>query len=232
MNLFFYVLLAATLSIITLAARKKWFTFFICGVGIACVVNAIFFTADSHPIDIFGLDFGIGSILYTVFVYTIVLMYIKCGRDDARNFVLTGIFSITLAIVFDVIASLLSGNFDQTQLITKVVMLVIAVFATASTSIFGLFVVKKLKDKNVSVYWQIIIGVIVTSTLYFICFFFANPFVYITGQALLRCYRFLSAFISEIITLGCCTGAYFISTLIDKREMRKLKEKEEKEIHE
>ena len=55
------------------------------GVAIGCAVNANIFTPLKYPINVGPFTFSFEVVLYTIFMYTIVVRILDYGYQDARR---------------------------------------------------------------------------------------------------------------------------------------------------
>ena len=102
-----YILFGLVLFLISVCGFKKYRNKSLFALAIGGVVNANFFHAGSYPIEMFGLPFGIDSIIYTLFVYCVIVMYFYDGKKSANVLA----FSSIIAIVFSALMQLASDLF-------------------------------------------------------------------------------------------------------------------------
>lgn len=110
MNLLYFILFSILIFLCTLIGYKKYHNTALYALAIGGVVNANFFTAGTYPIDIFGLSFGIDSIIYTLFIFCVILMYIKEGRSQAYLLAISSIVAIMFSAIMQLVSDLLSNG--------------------------------------------------------------------------------------------------------------------------
>ena len=69
MNLLYFILFGLFIFLCSLIGGKKYRSTTLYALAIGGAVNANFFHAGFYPIDIFGLSFGIDSIIYSLFIF-------------------------------------------------------------------------------------------------------------------------------------------------------------------
>ena len=70
-------------------------------VAIGCCVNANIFTSLSSPIEVGNLVFGMDSILYTIFIFTIIIRMMDYSLKDAQIMTLTSIAAILISALIE-----------------------------------------------------------------------------------------------------------------------------------
>jgi hypothetical protein len=172
MNLFFFILFAILIFASSLIGYKKYFSTTLYALAIGGVVNANFFNASSYPIDVFGMSFGIDSIIYTLFLYAVAMMYLYYSKKDAYLLTISSVIAIVLAGLFELIANLLAGvnNIDVWH---NFIFFMISAFSTWLVTFFILdlisFIEKKKKlNKYIVVIFLIALCSIMNSLMYYI----------------------------------------------------------------
>jgi hypothetical protein len=125
--------------------------------AIGGAVNANFFHAGIYPIECFGLPFGIDSIIYSLFIFCVFVMFIKVSKREA--YILS--FSSIIAIMFSASMQLVSDLFKEG--FTTGAWQTFATFLVSSfASLVAIWVMLEfldfLKKKNVNTYLLLIIG--------------------------------------------------------------------------
>ncbi len=162
MNLLWFVLIGLAIFFSLFLGGRKYRGTALYALAIGGIVNANFFHAGNYPIDIFGLDFGIDSIIYTVFVFCVIVMYFEGGRRSAYILMFSSVIAILFSALIQLLSTLLSigasslawaifGDFVISALAS-----VIAVTAM-------LEILHKLKIKNS--YVCTVLGILITSVL-------------------------------------------------------------------
>lgn len=173
MNLLYYTLLAFALFFATMIAFEKkniWGTV-IGALGVGGVVNSGFFTAASYPIDIFGLSFGVDSIIYTLFVFTVILKYLYWDKKEALIFAISASAALLFAAFIELTANAFSTGHTEVAW-RKFGVLALSAFATITAGVSMIYILDAIKNKwKLNQYWLLIIGLVystlVNSTIYF-----------------------------------------------------------------
>lgn len=151
---------------------RKWFDkFILIAFAIGCAVNANLFNSLTRPVEGLGLYFGIDAILYTIFLYAILVAYFKYGRDYAKDIALSSIVAIIISAFIEFFANGTAGGFT-TGLLKSLSLYFISSIGSIVGIILMIIYVKKMEEMHVSKYISlpvaIIIGCIVNSTIYFL----------------------------------------------------------------
>ena len=109
MNLVYYLIFSLAVFMLAIIGYKKFRSTTLYALAIGGIVNANFFHSGNYPIKIFGLDFGIDSIIYTLFAFCVIIMLIK---EDKKSAYLLG-FSSVIAIMFSALMQLVSSLLSQ-----------------------------------------------------------------------------------------------------------------------
>jgi len=108
MNFVLFIIFSLTVFLISLVGYKNFRSTTLYALAIGGVVNANFFHSVNYPINCFGLPFGIDSVIYTLFIFCVVVMYIKEGKKEAYTLAISSIIAIMFSALMQLIAQLLS----------------------------------------------------------------------------------------------------------------------------
>ena len=120
-------------------------------VAIGCAVNANIFTPIKYPIVLGDFVFSFEIVLYTLFMYTIVVRILDYGYADAKKMTLTSVAAIIISAVIELFALLAQKGF-----VTEVFQdFALYVFSSVGT-ILGVWVMILItiqcRKKNISSY--------------------------------------------------------------------------------
>lgn len=192
---FYILLIVSFVCFIALTLLRKWKdvpVLIAIAIGAAC--NANLWTSLNMPVNMWGMTFGFGSVLYVLFVFTIFLRIKDYSVKDGKIMALTSIAAIMISALFEVSARLIyEGQFSIEHLYT---------FCGYAFSSLGTFVgvwlmcdiYEVLEKHNVNPYLEIILTVGACSIM--------NSLFYYGGIALVRWMRidnFLSILLGSII---------------------------------
>ena len=134
MNLLYFTLFAICIFGSVLIGYKKLFSITLYALAIGGIVNANFFTSYLYPIDIFGLDFGIDSIIYSLFAFCVLLMYTRFGKKQAHLLCISSVVAIVIAAVFEIFAKIFTGATELATFFRFLILLFSAVTTIISRS--------------------------------------------------------------------------------------------------
>ena len=164
-------------------------------VAIGCAVNANIFTPLNSGLVVGPFSFSIESILYTLFMYTIVIRILDYGYNDAKRMTFTSVAAIIISAIIELVALLVRdganvGTFKSFSYY---------LFSSVGTILgvwFMIFLTIQLRKKNVSSY--IIIPIAIT------CSTLIHAAIYYGGYSLVQW------------NIGDYTLSMFLGTLIGK----------------
>ena len=195
-------------------------------VAIGAAVNANIFNSLTAPVPLGSLIFSIEIILYTLFMYTIVVRILDYGYKAATTMTFTSIAAIIISALIELVSNLASSGFtaEAFKLFSYYI------FSSIGT-IVGVWVMVwitiECRKKNVSSYLIIPIAITASSIIHAIFFYGGISLV----EWRLDAYQ-LNAFIGTLIGKAVCIAlsvlCYFINNkywkplnLIESKEEKK-----------
>ena len=173
MNLLYLVLLAIVVFLATLICfeRKSVWSTIIAALGIGGIVNANFFNASDYPIDVFGWDFGIDSIIFTLFIFTVILKFLYQGKKEAYIFTFSAVAAVMFAAVYEVVAKAFTVGHSE-EIWRHFGGFIISIVATIAACSAIIEIMDLLRKKSkIHDFWSVLIGLIVAtlvnSTIYY-----------------------------------------------------------------
>ena len=164
-------------------------------VAIGCAVNANIFTPLNSGLVVGPFSFSIESILYTLFMYTIVIRILDYGYNDAKRMTFTSVAAIIISAIIELVALLVRDGVNVGTFKSFSYYL----FSSVGTILgvwFMIFLTIQLRKKNVSSY--IIIPIAIT------CSTLIHAAIYYGGYSLVQW------------NIGDYTLSMFLGTLIGK----------------
>lgn len=231
MNLLFFVLFAVGIFACSLIGYKKFFSTTLYALAIGGVVNSNFFNSLNFPIDIFGLPFGIDSIIYTLFTYCVILMYLRNGKKQAYYLSVSSVVAIVLSAVFELAANLLHGNISEVAIWNKLFIFLFSAIASiisilACIDLLHIFERKRKRNEYLLMTSGILIATLLNTLIYFpLSGLVTNLSEYNIGLLL------LTSFIGKGIALLCALLMLFLLRLIDKFRLKKEKKQEQEKLN-
>ena len=205
MNVVYLALIGLGLFL-CLAILRKWFDSFILiafSIGAAC--NANFYHAGTTPVVAGPFVFAIDSILFTLFVYTIIVKYLHYSLKEAKNMAIASIVAIVLSAVIEFLAKLNSFGYSNALLLNSIYYIF-----SALGSLVGIWLMLYFLEhtKNMNVYLRIaiaiVIGGVINSTIYYLGMFIINGHIENFLGVL------LGSYIGKLYSIGLALLCYFI----------------------
>ena len=139
-------------------------------VAIGCAVNANIFTPLNAAIEVGPLTFSIEIVLYTLFMYTIMVRILDYGYSDAKRMTFTSIAAIIISAFIELVANLMIHGFNAETF----KLFSYYLFSSIGT-IIGVWVMIVIaigcRKKNISCYVIIPLGIAASSIIHSIFFF-------------------------------------------------------------
>lgn len=191
MKILYLILLEIVLYAIICIFFKKFKKDLIYIVAIGCAVNSNIFNFEAFPIIVGNLVLGVDSIIYTLFLFCVILMYFYHSEKDAMALTYTSIASILVGAIIQFVASCASYGFQREF---GIILLSFAISAISSyiAVVVMLYVMNKMSKANK--YLVCCIGILIASlintVIYFSCtaiFHLVQNFVWsIIGSYILK----------------------------------------------
>lgn len=169
MNVFILALIGLGIFM-ALAILRKWFDSFILiafSIGAAC--NANFYHALTTPIECGPFIFAIDSILFTLFMHTLIVKYLHYSLKDAKNMAIASVVAIVLSAIFEFLAKINAFGYSHALLLTFINYLFSALGSLIGIWLMMLFL-ERSKKMNVylRIFLAILIGSAINSTIYYL----------------------------------------------------------------
>ena len=193
------------------------------GVAIGCAVNANLFTPLNYPVVVGELTFSIESILYTLFMYTVVVRILDYSYDDAKKLTLTSVAAIIISGIIE-LAALLTKDGFQTVVFQNFAVYLFSSIGTIIGVWLMVFFTIGLKKRRVSSYIIIPIVIAVSCVIHALFYYGGMSLVFWERTAYT-----LKMALGTIIGKAACIGlgvlCYFINqkfwkplNLVSKKE--------------
>lgn len=190
---------------------RKWIDIpTLIAVAIGCAVNANIFYPLTYPIVVGELTFSIEIVLYTLFMYTIMIRILDYGYSEAKRMTFTSVAAIIISAFIELVAKLMATGFTADTFKEFSYYLFSSIGSIAGVWVM-VWITIACRKKNISSYLIIPFGIIASSLIHFIIFF--------GGIALVRWefgfYTFKQA-LGTIIGKGVCIGLSVLCYFINK----------------
>jgi hypothetical protein len=213
MEFVLFILFSVIIFLLSLVSYEKFRSTTLYALAIGGVVNANFFYAGNYPIECFGIPFGIDSIIYTLFLFCVVLMFLKENKREAYILSISSIIAIVFSASMQLFASLF-----YTGSSVEVWKLFSTFMVSAGASFVSIWIMlellAKLKNKGLNQYLLLIIGLLLANKV--------NSAIYYTAATLINgtpsniWLLMVGSVIGKLIALGCAVLVLFLSNKIDK----------------
>lgn len=205
---FWFVLCFISFAFITLV-RKRHDYAMLYTIAIGFAINANIFNASSTPILCGKLVFAIDSILFTGFMYAVIVCAHEYGIKNAKILTSSTIAAILLSATIEFLAKLSSAGFHSEYLISFLGYLFSAVGTFAAVWLM-LLVYKVLRDKKCNIYLNFVVCLLISSIINSSIFYI---FTRITAEDTTTLpYMLAGSYIGKIFCIGLCLVSFFIST--------------------
>lgn len=216
MDFLFLVLTAVLVFAILIVSNRFWGKDALFVVGIGCAIGSNIYNVGDYGIVIGNLVFGIDSVIYTVFVFVVLLCLKNYDEKSAFTLLYSAMGSIMLSALLVFIASWASAGFAS-NLIWGFVSYLISVIATFVALFTTIKLFKYFESKNLNVYLNFLINVLIAS--------FINSLIYFGAVAIISGFEenFLgqlgASYIGKLMSTAFSLLTYFICTKLPYKKI-------------
>ena len=179
-------------------------------VAIGCAVNANIFTPLNSGVEVGPLVFSIEAVLYTLFMYTIVVRILDYGYSEAKRMTFTSVAAIIISAIIELIAAL-STNGASVETFRLFSYYIFSSIGTIAGVWVAIAIVIALRKKNVSCYVIIPLAIAVSTIIHAV--------FYYGGYSLIN-WNFtaytLNMFLGTVIGKAVCVGLSVVCYLINQ----------------
>lgn len=207
---FWFVLSFISFAFITLV-RKRHDYAMLYTIAIGFAINANIFNASTVPIFAGEIVFSIDSILYTGFMYCVIVCANEYGIRNAKILTSSTIAAILISATIELLAKISSTGFQQVYLINYLSYFFSAVGTFAGVWLM-LFVFVKLKNRQCNIYLNFIACIIISSIINSSIFYI---FTRLTAEDVSKLpYMLLGSYLGKFFCILLCLISFYISTHI------------------
>lgn len=227
---FWFILAFFFFAFITIV--RKWYDYaFLFTIAIGFAINANIFNAISTPIYLGQIIFSIDSILYTGFMFCVVVCAIEYGIRKAKILTSSAIAAILLSAMIEFLANVSSFGY-KTQFLLNFSGYFFSALGTFAGVWIMLFVFEKMQKKNINIYLSIVICILLSSiintSIYYI-------FTILTTKSLESLgFMLLGSYIGKIFCIAICLLSFYINThyfIPNDLKEKYVKKKEDEKIN-
>lgn len=178
-------------------------------VAIGCAVNANIFNPLTAPIQLGSFVFSIEIVLYTLFMYTIVVRILDYGYQAAKVMTFTSIAAIVISAIIELFAKLASNGFIAETFKCFSYYLFSCVGTIVGVWLMVLITIK-FRQKGISSYIILPTAIIVSSIVHSV-FFYGGIALVNWEFDINSVYRALGTIIGKTVCIGLSVFCYFIN---------------------
>ena len=219
MNFIYFLIFSILIFLSLLFGGKKFRSTALYALAIGGVVNANFFHAGNYPIDCFGLPFGIDSIIYTLFVFCVIIMFFESGKRQAYLLSFSSIIAIMFSALMQLVSDLLS-NGSSIYVWNSFLNFTISSVASVIAVVIMLEILDKIKNKTNN-YVLLVVGILIATIIDTLIYYPLSMLIYGMPSNILI--LLLTSFIGKIIALLCALLTLFLLKLYDKKHQKQEK---------
>ena len=192
-------------------------------VAIGCAVNANIFNPLTAPIHVGSFTLSIETVLYTLFMYTIVVRILDYGYGEAKSMTFTSVAAIIISAIIELFARLMMNGFtvdnfrEFSYYIFSSIGTILGVWLMVLITIW-------MRKKNLSSYLIIPVAIAASSIVHAI-FFFGGIALVNWDYSIYSFVESLGTIIGKTICIGLSVLCYSINkelwvplNLIEKKE--------------
>ena len=179
------------------------------GVAIGCAVNANLFTPLNYPIIIGPFTFSFEVVLYTLFMYTIVVRILDYGYQEAKKMTLTSVAAIIISAIIELFAEVAKQGF----VVDVFKDFAIYLFSSIGTIIgvwVMVFITIRCREKKINSY-LIIPFAIIASTLIHAVFYYGGICLVEWKFGIYTLHMFLGSLVGKGVCILLSMLCYYIS---------------------
>ena len=178
-------------------------------VAIGCAVNANIFTPLNSGVVVGPFVFCIEAILYTLFMYTIVVRILDYGYKAAKIMTLTSVAAIIISAIIEFVALISYKGFEINTLKSFSFYFLSSIGTIVGVWVM-IWVVIKLRNKNVNSYIIIPIAIITSGLIHSVIYYGGISLINwsIDDRAVAM---ILGALIGKAVCIGLSVFCYFIN---------------------
>lgn len=179
-------------------------------VAIGCAVNANIFNPYTAPIVVGPFTFSIEIVLYTLFMYTIIVRILDYSYKDAKTMTFTSIAAILISAFIELVAFLMTQG-DVWQAFKSFAIYLFSSIGTVAGVWIMVLITILCRKKNVSPYLIIPFAIIPASIIHAIFFYGGMIIVYQNTDIFDLAYGALGTIIGKSVCILLSIFCYFIN---------------------
>ena len=179
-------------------------------VAIGCAVNANIFNPYTAPIVVGPFTFSIEIVLYTLFMYTIIVRILDYSYADAKRMTFTSIAAILISAFIELMALLMTKN-DVSEAFKSFAIYVFSSIGTVAGVWIMVLITIVCRKKNISPYLIIPFAIIPASLIHAAFFYGGMIIVYQNTDVIDLGFGALGTIIGKAVCILLSIFCYFIN---------------------
>ena len=218
MKIIFLIILAIICFSLVWVGGKKYNSTALYALAIGGAVNANFFHAGKYPINCFGLNFGIDSIIYTLFIFCVIVMYFKYGKKEAYILTASSLIAILFSALMQLIADFLSlENFTSSWL--PFVLFLTSCFASLIAIIATLELLNFLDKLKINKYLNTVIALCLATVINSLIYYGFSCLIYGVPDNFLN--LLTASLIGKLLSIIIAMASFFVYNYVLKWKNKK-----------
>ena len=191
--------------------------------SIGAVIGANVYNIGSYPVEIGKLVFGMDGVVYTIFLFCLLIMLIDYGKKDMHLVLYTAMFSIFFTALLAFFGSYLQNGAITESQIWSTLSYIFSILGTYVAVICMMFLYQKLRSKNfnntLAFIACLLIGNLINSIIYF-----GLTFVVTGSLGENFVYSLMGSFITKFLSTLICAVVYFVYEKYWNKQIEKTKD--------
>ncbi len=133
--------------------------------AIGGIVNSNFFHAQSYPLMLGSFQFGFDSVIYTVFVFCVLIAFYRHSKKEAMTLTYSSMGAVLLSAIVQFFADWSRAGKINFDILTNFGGFIASILGTYLAVVLMLMVCERLRSKNISVYLGIALGIFLASVV-------------------------------------------------------------------
>ena len=179
-------------------------------VAIGCAVNANIFNPYTAPIVVGSFTFSIEIVLYTLFMYTIIVRILDYSYSDAKRMTFTSVAAILISAFIELVAFLMTQG-DVWQAFKSFAIYLFSSIGTVVGVWIMVLITVLCRKKNISPYLIIPFAIIPAGLIHAVFFYGGMIIVYQSRDVLDVVYGALGTIIGKSVCILLSVFCYFIN---------------------
>lgn len=205
-----FLILVAFVAFAFMAVVRKWHDYaLLYTIAIGFAVNANIYNSFTTPVTCGNIVFAVDSILYTGFMFTIMICAREYGIKKAKIITSSTIAAILLSAVIELFANMSAFGYGNAQ-ITKLFSYVFSAIGTFAGVWVMLWIYEKLDKRRLNVYVNFAICVLLASIINSAIFYGFN--VLTSGVAENFGWILLGSYIGKVFSILLGLATYWFNT--------------------